>query len=840
MLPEEMLFDCLNNSNPILFLGAGYTYMALNHKNKMIELASKLAENIFKKFYEDTRPIGVSEDYIKGVRKYELKDLCTTIKQESEERKELLYDFLVDTFKGAHPDPVKNFHKLIQEYNWKKIYTLNIDDLVENIYLSEGKPILVQNESEIKNNEEDLLQLYKLHGCVNKRENGFIFSSDEYTSMIENADFKLKEFANDYYKNDVIFVGTELDEDDVSYILNNYLLSGYKHNKRCFYVSPSVKPKLLSKIQSDPNSYIVNWDTEKFLTQMFGNVEKKNIEEENLGHLKDRGLIIVDEKLKNKSKYYTPVLYTGYAPFFEDILDGWDIMYPKYEEQKNKLLDLKTSTLIALYGKAYVGKTCVAKRMVVDLYTQGFVALEFRMENSMDFAMLMRYIQSYAEGVRFAILVEDAAQMYKRLFEFLENEELKEYLIVFITTSNVLHHTSKRHELLLHSYKELCVKPDLTYRFSINAYEKLSEKNRLGILSKFADTKKSTVNFIKQQKDIINLLYTLTHGKGFQEYFEELIENISAPKEYFDLFYTVAIFSSLQIEGYPCELITNIHKKIKKGELIKHFGELLYFTERDRFVKLRCGILVENIVFSKFNGMQILQLITPNVMYLKGLFNEETENIWSDYFHILTKASFLHKRLKISYDDLRNFYIDLEGAFSNISYYWMQRAILEQHAKKFEDAEIFINNAKKIRPDSYQAQHAMAKNRMERAMQELDSMSYSIAAYMFEEGERNIVDLINNPRYSRSFCYSVHAYLDMKMKYCDKTHAGIDKDEAKCFAEWILQGLKLSNDKYMNDIKNRFIKFAEKLGFYDSVYNLCSYHYKASSIVREDNDEYLE
>lgn len=504
-------------------------------------------------------------------------------------------------------------------------------------------------------------------------------------------------------------------------------------------------------------------------------------------------------------------------------------------------MDIKDNTVVAISGKMYVGKSCIAKRIIVDFYNKGFVALEFRMENSLDFALLLNYILSYTEGTRFAILVEDAAQLYRRLFEFLESKELKKYLVVFVTTSNILHHMSKRHELLLHNHKEIFVNPDLTYQYSNNIYEKLKEKSRLGVLAKYADTKASTIAFIKQQKDIINLLYLLTHGKGFQEYFEDMIDHIKASKEYFDLFYVVAIFNSLQIDGYPKEFLTNIHKRVKVKVLTEHFGDLLYFTNGNRFLKIRCSNLMESIVVSKLSEQQIIEYIYPNVVYLKGMFNEKTENIWSDYFHILTKEAFLRKKLKLSREILRQYYIDLEKSFGDISYYWMQRAILEQHDKCFEEAEIFINNAKRIRPDSYQAQHALAKNRMERALKEFEEgSSYSIVAFMFEEGEKIIIELINNPKYSRSFCYSIHAYLDMKMKYCKKTYKGIDASEVTLYTQWILQGLQLSNDKYMHDIRNRFIEFASKLGFVEEMRDLCDYRYKSSNIIMDDIDEYLE
>lgn len=627
MEAEEILKDSLNNRTPILFLGAGFSFKALNHRNKTIELADNLKKKIFEEFYIKKKPEHVDTRYISDVENYNLKDLCMTIKQESTERKKQLYEFLIDTFKGAHADPDNDFHIKVQEYNWTKIYTLNIDDLIENIYEHEKKTILVQNEKSIKNNDEIVTELYKLHGCVNKPENGFIFSTDEYISMIENADFRMKEFANDYYKNDIIFIGTELDEDDISYILKNYLSAGYEHNTKCFFICPTIKPKLLSQIRGDKNSYIIYWDTEKFLNWLSENVQKNQIEDDNLKHLHFRGFQNIEEILKNKSKYYAPVLYNGYPPFYEDILDGWDIMYPKYKENRAEILGTTKSSIIALYGKMYVGKTCIARRIIVDFFNIGFNALEFKMENSLDFAMLSKYISNYTPGSKFAIMVDDAAQIYRRLYEFIDSEQMKDYLIIFVTTSNILHHMSKRHELLLHDSRELYINPELNYQYSCNIYEKLNEKNRLGALSKYADTRSSSIRFIKDNKDIINLLYLLTHGKGFQEYFESMIEHIDTSAEYFNLFYTVAIFSVLQIDGYPKEFITNIHKKIQIKELKIQFGDLLYFTEENRFLKVRCSNLMESVVVSKLSYEKIINYILQNVYYLQGLFNEKIENI---------------------------------------------------------------------------------------------------------------------------------------------------------------------------------------------------------------------
>ena len=145
MEAEEMLLDCLQNGRPILFLGAGFSYKALNHKNEIIELAPGLTKKIYTQFYEKNKPVDMPDNYVSGVRDYGLKDLCTTIKRESLKRREELYDFLIDTFKGSHPDPKGNFHELLQKYPWERIYTLRNCREIICIFL-ESMLIYVMNE----------------------------------------------------------------------------------------------------------------------------------------------------------------------------------------------------------------------------------------------------------------------------------------------------------------------------------------------------------------------------------------------------------------------------------------------------------------------------------------------------------------------------------------------------------------------------------------------------------------------------------------------------------------------------------------------------------------------
>ena len=155
------------------------------------------------------------EEEVKG---YDLRKLSDEIYRIYHGKTEL-YNLLHEMYINTRP---AEFHDYLVKYPWKNIYTVNIDDLVENIYEEQGENIVVQNKQRLISNSKST-QLFKLHGCVRNMEEGVIFSEDEYTELItRKLDAKLNKFSNDIQRDNVIFIGARMDEPDIKYYLKIY------------------------------------------------------------------------------------------------------------------------------------------------------------------------------------------------------------------------------------------------------------------------------------------------------------------------------------------------------------------------------------------------------------------------------------------------------------------------------------------------------------------------------------------------------------------------------------------------------------------------------------------
>ena len=86
-------------------------------------------------------------------------------------------DFLTEFFKECSPGLDDHFHERLPCTNWNKIFTLNIDDLVENIYRVQGLEYDVIDQGSADPGRENGAQpkIIKLHGNVSNPNIGIYF-----------------------------------------------------------------------------------------------------------------------------------------------------------------------------------------------------------------------------------------------------------------------------------------------------------------------------------------------------------------------------------------------------------------------------------------------------------------------------------------------------------------------------------------------------------------------------------------------------------------------------------------------------------------------------------------
>ena len=95
----------------------------------------------------------------------------------------------------------------------------------------------------------------------------------------------------------------------------------------------------------------------------------------------------------------------------------------------------------------------------------------------------------------------------------------------------------------------------------------------------------------------------------------------------------------------------------------------------------------------------------------------------------------------------------LENECKSISYYWIERGIIEEKGENYEEAHRCFMNAKKIRPNSYQTAHAIAKNNMEKGIYCRKHNSTPNAEAYYEEGLESMIELVESKEFSKSYNY---------------------------------------------------------------------------------------
>ena len=237
---SELLRDSLTNKAPLLILGAGFSLGSKNGKRQPIPTGTALANELFNSLLVPKLAKNEIADYVQKQKNEDLKFVCDIIEDEDLTPKR--NEFLTQRMKGCFVNE-DDYHMLLKGYPWNYIFSLNIDDLTEFIYKNEKIAVQI---NEHPNNERPAL--FKLHGSVLCPEYGYIFSSSEYRNFSASERWSTTLFGTEFVRNDVIFLGTEFQEDDLLVILEKYFnMLEITKNHRYFFISPSIRNRSLNK-----------------------------------------------------------------------------------------------------------------------------------------------------------------------------------------------------------------------------------------------------------------------------------------------------------------------------------------------------------------------------------------------------------------------------------------------------------------------------------------------------------------------------------------------------------------------------------------------------------------
>lgn len=807
----ELLEYTLSKKFPTIVLGAGFSLDVKNtHKDDLVT-GSKLVEKLYEKLYVNSNEDKAVKNRLRAEQiKSDLKKLCTLIRSEGIDRVEQRNEFLTDFFTIGY-NLKDDYHKYFTEYPWQKIYTLNIDNYVENLFFINHKDICawtLEEQQTVKNKEPVLI---KLHGCVKSKNHNYVFDKNEYQQFTANENYLLRDFADSSVKNDVLFLGTEYQESDLQEIIEKYKISGYTNNTDFFFITPKINDIILeSEIENNPKYHWIKWTTEEFLTYL----HEKIIHDNNISnYMKERGMIFIDEDDNKGSRYYQSSIYTGVESRYADFWQNWDIIYP---ESVNWLSDIKKSInhlVFNIFGKSYVGKTCVARNLLVNLSRSGYICREYMVSSTESVEYLIDYIKSLPQKTKFALLCENAAYSYHHISAFMEKIPNNIEKCIVITVDTTTNHNRKKYSLEYQYVIEKEISETIDNNYAENIISKLDEHSWLDNMSKFCDKKSDYTKYIKSINDIIELLYLISSGRGFEKHFFDVINKKDdiITKKYF---YALIILGRLEITFLPLRIFVNIFSDItEKMDFKKFITEFGDFTTiaNNAYIKMRCLRLLEKNTEYNLSHKEIFDILSQVVNQTVGQFTETNINEYSELFQKVLLVNNIVEKKILTLDEIRTLFNTIESKCKCYSYYWVQRGLVEQKLCEFEQAETYFMKAMSIRPQSYQVRHAISKNYMERGLFEVKHNTQQ-ASYYFEIGVKQMTALVEDEKFSKAFSYSIHALADMQFKFADAT--GIKLSHSEC--NYLRQKLSLaSSDKYKTSMLKKLKNYCKVNNYND-------------------------
>lgn len=254
-------------------------------------------------------------------------------------------------------------------------------------------------------------------------------------------------------------------------------------------------------------------------------------------------------------------------------------------------------------------------------------------------------------------------------------------------------------------------------------------------------------------------------------------------------------------------------------------------------IKVRCLRLIHNTIIAGVKEDEIKSILYEIIRQTSGQFNEGDINEWSEIFQKALTVKRILKERVLSLSAVRELLNEVERYGERYSFYWIQRGIASQKDGDFDLADHYFREGIRIRPVSYQARHALAKNLMERAIEQIKRGDISYAPYYMDEGKVEIKKIIDDPAYSRGYKYSLHALIDMSIKYANEARKNIDIEEIKYMNEKILELSKDDVDSYVISLLERYIDYCSAHNMKKYCETIINRHYEKLSDIRKATEE---
>jgi SIR2-like domain len=339
----------------------------------------------------------------------------------------------------------------IPNFVWRRIYTLNIDDALENAYQANPghqSPISITHKTPyVEATDINSTQIVHIHGWARKPEDGYVFSLAEYASTMGPNSPWSTVLAHTLATEPFIIAGTSLEEPDLEYFLSGRQTDSVRKDRGpSFLVEPT--PDAATEKECERHGLILYRGTLlEFMTELEQYFPSRPLPANATTSLsrnafsvspsakelalfaRDFGYVVAQQVQENADLSF----FVGRKPTVVDIALNRDI-------SRSSTLPLKTNlrrrigagnwdaNFLLVHDNAGTGKTTIMERAIYDLAGEGIHIFEYKSLSSPNIDVCSKIFNAFSKP--FVIACDNFADHVNAIVELYRRVDREDFLIV--------------------------------------------------------------------------------------------------------------------------------------------------------------------------------------------------------------------------------------------------------------------------------------------------------------------------------------------------------------------------------------------------------------------------
>ena len=512
-----------------------------------------------------------------------------------------------------------NTVKHIPGYVWKKIFTFNIDDALENAYelddlkKQEFKAISFDRLFEPET-DKFITQIIHLHGCVRNR-NNIVFSYHEYANIMAGRNPWMDNLAQSIMTEPFIISGSKLDEIDLEYYLSRRTAETPRRGSAAsFYIDPhpdKIKESICKRhslifVKATLNDFFV-WlkkelpsvpDVASLLIPDAKTIFPPTVSNRSLMKFFSDFRLIGQTELPLQASP-SGFLY-GNEPDWNDIFQHVDISRAESDKivnfitQQLKNESTDSCNIITLFGDPGTGKTTTSMRVAHTIATLGVPVFEVYTSSKIDVAAAKECFSSLE--TRVLILLDAAADHIEQASEIALDPSTSNKVILL-----AVDRTYRKPHLDLTLGDTCCEEYTQTVMLENETKQLIERYAKYGLTATIAPTRNSTVlaKTLRSDPVAVAVCKILNDFKPL----DRIIESIVHDSNFNDkiVFQHVALAQYCYAQGIKYSLLQSVvGQKMPISRLFKISSplRLVYNVKNNDYVVAQNRTIAERILHS--------------------------------------------------------------------------------------------------------------------------------------------------------------------------------------------------------------------------------------------------